>query len=86
MDISLLLNPGPTPRTTRFRSGELSRDEKVECLALRKYIGLSYYEIAQKTDHSVRQVQHACTTPLTPKKNQGRKGSIRTPEKRLLDA
>jgi len=98
MDIQSLLNPTPSSpsiqRQIRLfqhkqqrakRANELSRDEKIEVRALRKYTNFTYDEIAYATHHTVRQVQSACTNPLTPQKSRsGRQGLIRTPDKRQL--
>ncbi|OTA89089.1 hypothetical protein M434DRAFT_14783 [Hypoxylon sp. CO27-5] len=50
------------------RQPNLSRDEKIEIRALRKYTDYTLFEIAKKTNHSARQVQWALTGPVTPKK------------------
>src|SRR6185437_12002212 len=98
MDIQSLLNPTPSSpsvqRQIRLlqhkhqrakRANELSRDEKIEVRALRKYTNFTYDEIAHATHHTVRQVQLAYITPLTPQKSRsGRHALIRTPDKRQL--
>jgi len=67
MDIQSLLNPTPSSpsiqRQIRLfqhkqqrakRVNELSRDEKIEVRALRKYTNFTYDEIAHATHHTVR--------------------------------
>src|SRR6185437_10026186 len=71
-------------KAKRKRSTELSRDEKVELRAFRKHLGWDYYQIAQATGKTVRQVQNACTGPLTPQKHKKRRELIRTPNKQRL--
>lgn len=69
------------------RSTELSRDEKVEIRALRKYAGFTYPQIAQQTGKSQRQVQLALNSPVTPQKNcytNRRKNAFSTPEREKL--
>lgn len=65
-----------TPSPTKLqRSTDLTRDQRIEIRALRKYMKLSYEEIAAKTPFSYRQIQRACQGPVTPQKHK------RTPRK-----
>ncbi|KAF5493512.1 hypothetical protein CGCF413_v010399 [Colletotrichum fructicola] len=91
LSINDLLNPPPTTTPTknkRARAHELTRDQKIEICAFRKYLKWTYEDIAKNTPFTLRQVQSACQddAPVTPKKNKGRKGLIRTPEKDQLKA
>lgn len=70
-----LLNPS-TPKRSRFTY--LTRDQRVEIRALCKYAGLSYEQIFRITPYTFRQIQTACTQPVTPRK-RGCKLRIRTP-------
>lgn len=54
----------------RFKSKDLTRDERVEIRALRKYADWTYAQIAKATKHTQRQVQTACSGPLTPQKHR----------------
>lgn len=60
-----------TPTPEKPRAKELSRDEKIEIRALRKYTKCSESTISQLTGHSERQVQLALNGPLTPQKKVG---------------
>lgn len=94
MDIQDLLNlgqqpttPTTTPATPHIpqRSSELTRDEKIEIRTLHTYARWSYPRIAQALGKTQRQVQLACTTPLTPRKSRcGRKALLDTPLKQKL--
>lgn len=77
-----LLNPS-TPKR-RNRTTHLTRDDRVSIRALRTFGQLSYEEIQRITPYSFRQIQIACTQPLTPRKNQPRKLRIRTPQRQQL--
>ena len=85
MDIKELLNPGPTPR---IRRTQLTRDQRCEIQALRKYTDFSLATIANRTGYSKNQVQYACSHPLTPRKEykDHRKKYIRTPDRERLNA
>lgn len=75
-----LLNPS-TPKRPRFTY--LTRDQRIEIRALREYARLSYEEIFRITPYTFRQIQTACTQPLTPRKRH-RKPRIRTPQRQQL--
>lgn len=52
------------------KASDLTRDEKLEIRALRKYAHWTYAHIAVVTSYTQRQVQTACTEPLTPRKRR----------------
>lgn len=56
------------PLTRPRRHPELTRDQKIEVRALRKYAKMKYEDIAKATGFSMRQVQHACNSPPTPQR------------------
>lgn len=76
-----LLNPPSTPKKN---APQLSRDERLQVQSLRNYGNLSYAEIAQKMGFTIRQVQFACISPVTPQKRREKKGLLRTPQKDAL--
>ena len=57
------------------------RDERIQLQALYSLGGLTYQQIAERTGHTLRQVQTTCKGPAIPRKQKPRKGRIRTPEK-----
>ena len=82
--IADLLNPTSLLHK-RYRVTELTRDQRIEIRALRKYQKLRYEDIASITGFTQQQVQRACSEdlPVTPRKRKY-KGKIRTPEKQQL--
>ena len=50
------------------RATELSRDQRIEIRALRKYTSWTYEEIVAATPYTYRQVQRALRGPLLPQK------------------
>jgi hypothetical protein len=76
-----------TPSTPiKQRSNDLTRDQRIEIKALRKYANWTYEEISAKTGHSIRQVQRACDGPVTPQKCKGRQGKVKitTPQREKI--
>ncbi len=82
LTISSLLNP---PLTPKKHHSELTREQYIEIQALQKYTHWTYTEIASKTPYTYRQVQQACTGPVTPQKKKcGRRKLLATPQKEKL--
>lgn len=80
--------PSP-PREVQPRhySKQVSRDDRIRIQTLREYMGWTYHHIADTMGFTTRQVQTACTSPVTPKKGT-RKGNraIGPQEKHQLEA
>ncbi len=79
--ITDLLNPS-TPK--KNRTAHLTRDQRIGIRALRDFAHLSYEDIWRITLYTFRQIQTACTQPLTPRKNTPRRLRIRTPQRQQL--
>ncbi|KAK4194424.1 hypothetical protein QBC40DRAFT_135399, partial [Triangularia verruculosa] len=63
------------------RAPELPREQKIRIRALREDAHMGYEAIRQVTSASIKQIQYALTTPLTPRTNRrGRKPSQFTDE------
>ena len=65
-----------TPRTpsppTEVRQRHLSRDDRIKIQTLRRYAGWTYQRIADTLGFTRRQIQTACTSPVTPRKGARR--------------
>jgi transposase len=73
------MEPPSTPPSQRFKSCDLSRDERLQVQTLRNF-GVSYDQIVAQLGLTYDQVGHACRAPnVTPKKRSGRP-SLLNPE------
>ena len=61
------IRPGKTPY--------LTREQKCNCQLLRS-LGWTYESISRHTGFTMRQVEHSCTIPPTPKKRFGRPSAL----------
>ncbi|KAK3692983.1 hypothetical protein B0T22DRAFT_32285 [Podospora appendiculata] len=60
--------PGPSTPVRKPYPKHLTRDQRIEIRALRNYAKWTYDQIAAVTPYTHRQIQGACTGPLSPKK------------------
>ncbi|KAL1868850.1 hypothetical protein VTK73DRAFT_3493 [Phialemonium thermophilum] len=75
-------DPRPSQPLRRGRAPELTRDEKLVIRTLHDVAGWTYKRIATTLQKTERQVEYACQTPLTPKKNRcGRRPRVSRPQK-----
>ena len=66
--------PPPSPEApARYVAKHLSRDDRIKIIALREDVGWTYQHVASTTGVTKRQIQHACTHPVTPNRGN-RKG------------
>jgi transposase len=61
----------PPPPSTPLRTHQTTRDQRLQVQTLRD-AGLTYNEIHQQLDLTFRQIQHAISHRVTPKKRKGR--------------
>ncbi len=76
----------PQTPTPLKKALDLSRDQRIEIQALRKYAGWTYQQIALYTPFTLRQIQYACSGPVTPQKSKPHRKKIRTPDKERIKA
>src|SRR2546421_12220084 len=72
-----------TTMGTPKKSKELSRDMRIRVQTCRS-LGMTYSQIANHIDITLRQVQHVVSQPATPKKGRGRQAVLNAAQRQQL--